>query len=443
MPDSKDKPSLPPPPPLPKADTSELQERVKAKEKELARLYSDLEKKEAAIAELTEKLGASADEAEKLTQENLQLLEQMAALKRQNDELVKQAEDARDEISIVSQSRADGTKPETLPPHPSVPEGEAQHSPWPSTGPIREVPPPQDVIVGTPVSAPTATPVSAPEPEDVPEDSLPEVEPLPAELLVPRPKKSGFLWKFFLFLILAGGAFFAAWHFYPELFDFLKSEPEKTAVTPEDTRPEPAPAPSLDIPEELAEAAPEETPEEIPTTEPEEPQEEPVEKVSPTGTPEGAPKTSTADAAAKTAAKKKSRAEKRRPKKTARVIEDKMSVSEAKRQIRRMLAANELNEAQKMLADWVKKKPRDAGLHYLYGRLYLMLGKKNQAVDQFEEAIDIAPKMYSAYHDLGATYLQLGDNASACEALGHFLRLRPDHPRAPAIRELMKKIKCK
>jgi predicted nuclease with TOPRIM domain len=109
-----DKPSLPPPPPLPKADTSELQERIKAKEKELARLYSDLEKKEAAIAELSEKLAASADEAEKLTQENLQLLQQMAALKRQNDELLEKAEEARDEISIVSQSRADGTQPKTL-----------------------------------------------------------------------------------------------------------------------------------------------------------------------------------------------------------------------------------------------------------------------------------------------------------------------------------------
>jgi tetratricopeptide (TPR) repeat protein len=298
-----------------------------------------------------------------------------------------------------------------------------------------------------------SAPQTEPEPDDVLEDSLPEVEPLPmpgatpGELHVPRPKKRGFLWKFFLFLILAGGASFAAWHFYPELFDFLKSESEKAAVTPEDAQPETTPAPSLDIPEEMAEATPEETPGETSKTEPEEPPEEPVDEVLPKGTPEGPPKTSTADAAAKpaakTAEKEKSRTKKRRPKKTARVIEDKMSISEAKRQIRRMIASKQLNDAQKMLADWIKKKPRDAGLHYLYGRLYLLQGKKSQAVDQFELAIEIAPKMYSAYHDLGAVYLQLGDNESACEALGHFLRLKPDHSRAPAIRDLMKKLKCK
>jgi regulator of sirC expression with transglutaminase-like and TPR domain len=50
--------------------------------------------------------------------------------------------------------------------------------------------------------------------------------------------------------------------------------------------------------------------------------------------------------------------------------------------------------------------------------------------------------MASAYHDLGAVYLQLGDNESACDALGQFVKLKPNHSRAPAIRDLMKKIKC-
>jgi tetratricopeptide (TPR) repeat protein len=285
------------------------------------------------------------------------------------------------------------------------------------------------VIVGTPVSAPQAAPQTEPALDDVPEDSLPEVEPLspatypPEEPVVPKPKKGSWLLKTFLFLLLAGAACFAAWQFYPELFDFIKGETEKADVTtpePGDSQPssklegEPTP----ETPEVPTEVTPEETPE----TKPEEPPapEEPEEKV----------------------AEKKKRLKKRKPKETARVIADKMSVSEAKRQIRRMLASKQLKEAQKMLAEWVKKKPRDAGLRYLYGRLYLMLGKKNQAVDQLEEAIDLAPRMASAYHDLGAVYLQMGDNESACDALGQFVRLKPDHSRAPAIRDLMKKIKC-
>ena len=495
--------SQPPPPPPPAQDTSKLEEQIKSKDEELAGLASALREKDAVVAELSrrvesiplleaerdglkkeveglrsqveqaqapplpppppavdpevvehlkteleemaQKVKASADEAQQLTQENLQMLQQMAALKKENDELAKKADEAKDEISIVSQARADGTQPKTLPPRPAIPQDTAETmevppaeaaASWPSSGPIREVPPEAEpsgeVIVGTPVSAPPAEPVPAPvsetvpEPpaEDVPEDSLPELEPLPPvePATVPKPRKGGFVWKFFLFLILVGAAFFAAWHFYPELFDFIKDKPPaEEAVAPETA---PAPAPS--VPEEPAEATPEETPEETPPeeTKPEElqpPEEEPEEKP----------------------AKKKSRKKKRKPKKTAKVIEDRMSSSEAKRQIRRLLASKDLGEAQKMLAEWVRKKPRDAGLHYLYGRLYLMQGKKSRAVDQLEEAIDIAPRMSSAYHDLGAVYLQMGDNESACEALGQFVRLKPDHSRAPAIKALMKKIKCK
>jgi len=535
--EAANRPPPPPPAPQAPAqeapDTSGLEEQIKSKDEELAGLASAVREKDAVVAELSQRVEAiprieaerdglakeveslraqveqakarplpapppsaadpevvehlkaeleemagkvktSVDEAQQLTQENLQLLQQMAALKRENDELLKKADEAKDEISIVSQARADDTQPKTLPPRPELPQdtadtvealpGEVKAS-WPSGQPVQEVPPPEEpsgeVIVGTPVREPVATPVrepvatpvsepqTEPVPDDVPEDSLPELEPLPppsgvsqpspssalsvpgsqsegaalsvpgAEPVhVPRPKKGGFVWKFFLFLILVGGAFFAAWHFYPELFDFLKDKPAaEVAVSPEPApEPEPAVEPAPEVPEESAE----ETPEEARPEEPPPPEEEPEDKIS----------------------KKKSPKKKRTPPKTAKVIEDKLSVSEAKRQIRRLLASKQLGEAQKMLAEWVKKRPRDAGLHYLYGRLFLMQGKKNQAVDQLEEAVEISPKMASAYHDLGAVYLQMGDNESACEALGQFVRLQPDHSRTPVIKNLMKKIKC-
>ena len=365
----------------------------------------------------------------------MQLLEQMAALKRENEELVKQAEEAKDEISIVSQSRSDGTQPETLPPHgvsqqPSKLEGPTL-SPDEQSETV-EVPPSEAaaeqseaVPVDTPQTEPVSEPVAQPVPADVPEDSLPEVEPEPPsrvpgdDFIVPRSRKSGFLWKFILFLIIAGGAFFAAWHFFPEYFDFLKFGSDETEVVEPEPEPEPVPEP---VPEEPAEAESDLEPEAIPETKPEEPPppEEPEEKAA-----------------------KKKRVKKRKPKKTAKVVvEDKMSVGEAKRQIRRLIASKDLGGAQKMLAEWVKKRPRDAGLHYLYGRLYLLQGKKNEAADRLERAIELAPRMASAYHDLGAVYLQMGDNESACDALGEFVRLKPDHSRTPAIQALMKKIKC-
>jgi Flp pilus assembly protein TadD len=90
----------------------------------------------------------------------------------------------------------------------------------------------------------------------------------------------------------------------------------------------------------------------------------------------------------------------------------------------------------------VRRKPNNAGLHYLYGRLLLMRGKKAAASDQLEKAIELAPKLAEAYHDLGAVYLQLGENQLACETLGEFLELKPNHQRAPMIRDLLKKLKC-
>jgi len=393
--------AAPPLPPPPRPDSSALEDQLKGKDEEIARLNQEL-------LEAANKVKASVDEVQRLTGENADLQQRVSELRRDNLELLKKANEARDEISIVSQSRVDGTQPKMPAQAPSIPE--------PTPQPVEE---PQDVIVGTPVSQP-----AAPAPDDVEEDSLPEVEPLPGpavspppkEPVVPLPKKSGFLWKFFLFLILSGAAFFAAWHFYPELFDFFKGEPQKAdVVTPEDTQPEPIPPPPPEAPEEPAAES-----------------EEPAEIVAPEDAEEPALETEA----------KKSRAKKRRPKKTAGVIEDKMSVSEAKRQIRRLLSSKRLDEAQEMLAEWVKKKPRDAGLHYLYGRLHLMQGKKDQAVNRLERAIELAPRMSSAYHDLGAVYLQLGDNQSACEALGEFVRLKPNHPRAPAIKALMKKIEC-
>ncbi|MFC1654610.1 tetratricopeptide repeat protein [Myxococcota bacterium] len=495
----------PPPPPAqaPEApDTSALEEQLKSREEQLAGLSSAIREKEAQIDELAQRVeaiplieaerdglakkvedlsaqadqqkaqtdrddagvveqlkaeleemakkeAAAADIAKKLTRENMQLLEKLSAAKREHDQLTKQMESTEDVVTIVSHARKDGTQPETTAPPQDVPEGTSPTQEvsaetlqtkevvpsWPANEAIREVLPQEKQPQDAPKSPQPVMGllVEEPDDEDAPEDSLPELEPLPGPVsypppeqpLVSRPSKGSWFLKLFLFLVLAGGTFLAAWHYLPGLLDSSgpgtqpadvigASQPSSPSEgEPEDTKPEPPPPPT-EVSEEPAEEAPEEATPEEPTPE------EPVDKV----------------------VKKKKRTEKRKPKKTAKAREPEMTVGEAKKQVRRLLSSKQLDKAQILLADWVKRKPRDAGLHYLYGRLYLMLGKKDAAVDQLEEAIELAPRMASAYHDLGAIYLQMGDNDLACETLGHFVRLKPNHQRTPAIRDLMKKIKC-
>jgi tetratricopeptide (TPR) repeat protein len=418
--------SLPPPPPPPAAGpgTYKLEQQLRSREEELARLADEIKEKDEKIAALSQekepeadgvieslkaeienlarKQAESDDVIERLTQENLQLLEHMAKLKRESDELALKAVASRDEISIVSRSRQDGTQPETA-----------------------------------------ASPAQEP-----PEEDLPEVEPLPAPAAYPAPepepvfpikKRSRLPWVF-LFLVLAGAAFLAARHFYPELLGPLGAgtQPDD-AVAPDMDRPAPPPSPAAPEAAPPEAAAFEEPAAEPPRAEPEaesppaEPAAEPEAEPPPKEPPEEA---------GEMADKKESRAEKRRKRKTARARGRKTTVGKAKRQIRRALLGKQLDRAQELLDEWMEIRPQDAGLHYLYGRLFLMRGMMQEAVMQFKEAIEIAPKMSSAYHDLGAAYLKLGDNQSACQALGKFISMRPDHRRAPDIRELMKNIKC-
>ena len=379
----------------------------------------------AELDEMAKKEASSTDTARKLTRENQQLLEKLSTMKRERDELIKNAESIRDEITIVSHTRKDGTQPETTAP----PEDVAEATPGSTPGGT----PPEDVLGST-----------QPE-EEPPEDELPEVEPEPM-LLIHRPPEPPFpspspapvspgsapaspaparrrsagwwLLRVFLFLVLAGTAYFAAQRFLPELLapSGAGTKPADV-VMPEDTKP---PSAALSVPGEPTPEVPE-SPEEALEETPLAPVEEPVEK---------------------TVKKKKGRTEKQKPKKTAKAPEPEMTAREAKKQARRLISSKQLDEAQKLLADWVKKHPRDAGIRYLYGRLHILRGDKSAAVDQLDEAIELAPKMASAYHDLGAIYLQLGETDLACETLGHFVRLKPSHQRTPAIKDLLKKIKC-
>lgn len=76
------------------------------------------------------------------------------------------------------------------------------------------------------------------------------------------------------------------------------------------------------------------------------------------------------------------------------------------------LKLGKLSELETYLVSYQKKEKKNPDVHYYLGRLYMKLKNYDEAVDAFEEAIDLNNKKADYYFWLGNCYVQMAMNAN-------------------------------
>jgi tetratricopeptide (TPR) repeat protein len=65
--------------------------------------------------------------------------------------------------------------------------------------------------------------------------------------------------------------------------------------------------------------------------------------------------------------------------------------------------------------------------HYNLGTVYIKSGKYQEAIESYKQAIRIDPDFADAHHNLGTAYGELGKHQEAIESFKHAIRIDPDH----------------
>jgi tetratricopeptide (TPR) repeat protein len=90
------------------------------------------------------------------------------------------------------------------------------------------------------------------------------------------------------------------------------------------------------------------------------------------------------------------------------------------------------------LAQTAKQKLPDVhAVDDTLGFVYYKKDLPTLAIPAFERAVQKDPKNASYYHHLGMAYLKAGNKPAAKRALETALKLQPDLPEAPAIRQAL------
>lgn len=97
----------------------------------------------------------------------------------------------------------------------------------------------------------------------------------------------------------------------------------------------------------------------------------------------------------------------------------------------REIAAKALREGryQEAIEEYQKAielDPDSAELHHALGIAYLKLGDRTKATDAFKEAIRLKPGWAEAHYDLGRADYELGEYESAATSFEEAIRLKPD-----------------
>ena len=82
------------------------------------------------------------------------------------------------------------------------------------------------------------------------------------------------------------------------------------------------------------------------------------------------------------------------------------------------------------LFEYMLSKAPNAPLHYSLGNAYLNLGRYQDAVEAYKQAIKIKPDYADAHYYLGNAYDKLGRYQEAIEAFGQAIKIKPDYAEA-------------
>jgi tetratricopeptide (TPR) repeat protein len=101
---------------------------------------------------------------------------------------------------------------------------------------------------------------------------------------------------------------------------------------------------------------------------------------------------------------------------------------------------NNFNEAEKFFKKAIDIDPADHAVAYNVAEIMFVAGKTDEAIKYYEMAININPEWAKSYKQLGYAYLNKGDTKKAVEMFNKFLKLDPNSPEAPGIKEVIKSL---
>ena len=87
-------------------------------------------------------------------------------------------------------------------------------------------------------------------------------------------------------------------------------------------------------------------------------------------------------------------------------------------------------DAARVLERAVAHDPNDAWAHDKLGIAYQRLGREDDALEQFEQAVNLAPDNPVYRYNLGAMLVSAGQNEEGCDHLHRCLELDPNHSTA-------------
>ena len=98
-----------------------------------------------------------------------------------------------------------------------------------------------------------------------------------------------------------------------------------------------------------------------------------------------------------------------------------------------------MDEAVAQFQKAVEINPNDAEAQYNLGNAFFQKGQLDEAVAQFQKALEIDPNSFATHYNLGGAFFQKGQLDEAITQFREVLRLKPDF--SPA-RDALEKVQA-
>jgi len=104
------------------------------------------------------------------------------------------------------------------------------------------------------------------------------------------------------------------------------------------------------------------------------------------------------------------------------------------------LRQEKLKEAQDFFSQSIALNPKDEILAYNVAEIFFGRGQTDEAIKNYQLAIQIKPEWSEPYLKIGYAYLNKGDMKKAVDSLNEFLKRDPESPQAPVVKSLIESL---
>jgi tetratricopeptide (TPR) repeat protein len=104
------------------------------------------------------------------------------------------------------------------------------------------------------------------------------------------------------------------------------------------------------------------------------------------------------------------------------------------------LRQEKLKEAQEFFTQSIALNPKDEILAYNVAEIFFGQNQIDEAIKNYQLAIQIKPEWSEPYLKIGYAYLNKGNMAKAIESLNEFLKRDPESPQAPVVKSLIESL---